>query len=425
MKKVAWWFIGIYVIYIGLMIAYFYLWTSPGVPAQYKGTVADPQTFMTPTQIVQSEDYSRIGNLIYFISLPLDWGIYLFVLIFGFSRWLKKRSEEVTRFSVVHTGIYFLALSILTWIIAFPIDYGSHMLSVHYGVSVQPFSSWLRDEVVSFWVNFIIAFLTIAVVYFFIRRNAKRWWLPVWLISIPFTLFLTYIQPVWIDPLYNKFQPLHDGELKHEILHLASKADIPAKNVYEVDMSKKTKAMNAYVNGIGANLRIVLWDTTLHDLNHREVLFIMAHEMGHYVKHHLMWSVIGSIFASLIGLFLAAKVHHWSVHRWGEKIGVRHPGDLASIPILLIILSAFSFVASPIENTVSRHAEHQADKYGVELTQDKKAGIDAFQKLTTTSLDEVNPPALVKIFIYGHPTMLERINFLENFPTHASKQKSQ
>jgi STE24 endopeptidase len=423
MKKIAWWFLGLYILYIVLMAGYFFLWTDWGVPSAIKGTAADPELFMTQKQIVLSEHYSQIEYWLSFISIPLDWGIYIFILVFGFSKWLRTRSEDVTRFSLIHTAIYLLTLSILSWIITFPIDYGAHLVSLHYGVSVQPFSSWMHDHLISFWVNWFISLATVFVIFFFIRRY-KRWWLPVWLISIPFTIFMMYIQPVVIDPLYNDFKPLQDSHLKHEILGLAAKADIPAHNVYEVDMSKKTNAMNAYVNGIGSNLRIVLWDTTLHKLNDREVLFVMAHEMGHYVKHHLFWSMVGGIFAMLIGLILAQRMYQASIRKWGKHFGILDHKDLAALPILLLIISLMSFVASPIDNAVSRYAEHSADKYAIKLTHDKEAGIDSFQKLTTTGLGEVNPPGLVKFFMYDHPTMMDRILFLEKYPVHKSSKKS-
>jgi STE24 endopeptidase len=423
MKKAAWWFLGLYLLYILIMAGYFFWWTNWGVPADYKGTAADPELFMTHHQLVLSQNYSKLQDWLYFLSIPLKWGVYLFVIAFGFSRWLRTRAEEVTRFSVAHTAVYFLALSIVTWLVAFPVHYAAHMISLRYGVSVQPFSSWLRDDLVSFWVDWIITWLAVIVIYFFIRKNPKRWWLPVWLVSIPFTVFLTYIQPVVIDPLYNHFKPLSDGHLKHEILKLADKANIPADNVYEVDMSKKTNEMNAYVNGIGSNLRIVLWDTTLKRLDDREVEFIMAHEMGHYVKHHLLWSVAGSILAILFGLVIAAKLYRRAVARWGEALGLRGPSDIAALPILLLILSVLSFLFSPVENAVSRYAEHSADRYAIELTHDKEAGISAFQKLTTAGLGEVNPPVLVRIFIYDHPTMMERIHFLEEYGSSSSSDR--
>src|SRR5699024_6412538 len=146
--------------------------------------------------------------------------------------------------------------------------------------------------------------------------------------------------------LYNDFYRLQDEELKTKILDLASTADIPAHDVYVVNKSEETNALNAYVNGVGSNLRIVLWDTTLQTLDDDEILFVMAHEMGHYVKRHLMWSVIGSIIMSLVGLFLVSRLLAWSVARWGSQLGIRSPSSLASLPLLLLIISVLTFAGS-------------------------------------------------------------------------------
>lgn len=413
MKKVAGWFVGIYGLYMLLSWLYLFVFTHPGVPAAYKGTPADPHTFLTPHQLMLSQHYSRIQDWIYFINIPYDWGLYLFIMIFGLSYWLRNRSHEMTRFTIIHMAIYWLALSIISWIVSLPISLSAHFVSVHYGISVQPLSSWFKDSLTSFWVNWVLTFVTMTVIYFFIRRSPKRWWLPVWLLSIPFTLFLMFIQPVVIDPLFNHFHTLPASPLKTEILQLASKADIPTHNVYEVTMSDKTNAMNAYVNGIGSNLRIVLWDTTVNRLSKPEVLFIMAHEMGHYVMHHLQLSMIGSMVFILVGLFLTSKLLLRIVNRWGDRFGIRHPGDLATIPIVLLIFSVLSFVGSPIESAVSRHYEHAADAYAVQMTKDPAAGITAFQELSKVGLSDVNPPSIIRFLTYDHPTMLERIQYLE------------
>jgi STE24 endopeptidase len=418
LKKFALGCITVYILYGLAMAWYLFVGADPGVPAEYFGTAADPGMFMNERQLELTHEYSRIQNWLYFLSIPLEWGIYLFVLIFGVSRWMRNRSEDITRFSFLHTAFYVFLLSLIAFLVKLPFGWLSHKVSISYGISTQNFSGWMRDHIISFWIGFLITFLTIWVIYALMRRT-KRWWLYAWLLSIPFTLFMMYIQPVVIDPLYNDFYTLQDEELRTDILHLAEQADVPAEDVYEVNMSEKTNALNAYVNGIGSNLRIVLWDTTLKQLQDDEVLFVMAHEIGHYVMNHLIWSVVGSIFLSLAGIYLGARLLQWAVRRWGGKWGIDSMTDIASIPVLLLIFSVLTFAVSPLEMAVSRHYEHQADAYAIEMTGDKEAAIESFQTMTATSLSEVNPPALVKFFSYGHPTMMERILFLQNYQDRA------
>ncbi|WP_246625233.1 M48 family metallopeptidase [Fictibacillus nanhaiensis] len=424
MKKSMLFLVG-FAIYGALMWYYLFQGAESALPVHLKGSAADPAMFMTDRELELSTDFSRIKDFLYFISVPLEWLIYLFVLGFGLSGWFRKASSGLTKFSIVHTGVYVLLLSFVSWLLTFPLRYYSFTISKSYKISVQSFHSWMRDGLVDFWISWVLTTLMVAVMYWLIKRNEKRWWLYAWLLSIPFTLFLYFIQPVVIDPLYNKFYPLQDEVLKEKILDIADKADIPAENVYEVNMSEKTNALNAYVNGIGSNLRIVLWDTTLNKLTDNQVLFVMAHEIGHYVMDHLYWNLLSSIVLSFLGLWLGNMIYRRWVEKYGKTWGIKGVGDLAALPALLLIFSLLSFAVSPIENAVSRKAERDADLYAIQMTKNQEAAVGAFQELATVSLSEVNPPKIVKWFLYGHPTMLERIHFLESFNTSNTIQKEQ
>ncbi|WP_085506488.1 M48 family metallopeptidase [Thalassobacillus devorans] len=414
-KRFVLWTAGIYILYALIMGAYLFWWADFGVPEAYEGTGADPATFMTDRQLELSQDYSRYQSMLYFLGLPLEWMIYLGVLVFGVSRLFRDFGERVSRFMFINIPIYVLLLSTLTWLLTFPLDYARRTLSVNYGIGTQSFTGWMRDQLISFWIGTLIMALLITVLYMLIRRFQKRWWLYAWILMIPFMIFMMYIQPVVIDPLYNDFSRLSNPQLEEKILAMAEQAEIPAERVYEVDMSEKTNAMNAYVNGIGSNLRIVLWDTTLNKLDESEVLFIMAHEIGHYVKNHLLWMLIGSIAVTFGGLYVGYRIFHVVINRWGNIWKVKGVTDVASLPALLLIFSLLSFIANPVELAVSRSAEKSADEYAIEMTQDREAAVGSFQQLTVTSLSDVNPPALVKYLRYGHPTMMERIAMLESY----------
>nr|WP_226536552.1 M48 family metallopeptidase [Fictibacillus halophilus] len=424
MKKSMWFMLG-FAIYGALMWYYLFHGADSALPVDLKGSAADPAMFMTDRELELSTDFSRIKDFLYFVSVPLEWLIYLFVLGFGLSRWFRKAAGGLTKFSIVHTAVYVLLLSFASWVLTFPLRYYSFTVSKSYNISVQSFHSWMRDGLVDFWISWALTTLMVGVMYWLIKKYEKRWWLFAWLLSIPFTVFLYFIQPVVIDPLYNKFYPLQDEALKEKILNIADKADIPAENVYEVNMSEKTNALNAYVNGIGSNLRIVLWDTTLNKLSDNQVLFVMAHEIGHYVMHHLYWNLISSIVLSFLGLWLGNIIYRKWIEKYGKKWGVKGVGDLAALPALLLIFSLLSFAVSPVENAVSRKAERDADQYAIQMTKNPEAAVGAFQQLATVSLSEVNPPKIVKWFLYGHPTMLERIHFLDSYNTGKTMDKEQ
>lgn len=395
-------------VYVFCMYSYI-MSNSSVIPQALQGTAADPMMFMSGRELYLSEEYSRIRNFLFFIATPLEWLLYFFILVMGVSRYFEKVATAQSQWRFVQNAGYLFFLSGFLYIILLPFNYYRYSLSKSYGISTQTLSSWLRDGLVDFAVSFVTMFIIITVLYWLIRKSAKRWWLYAWLLTIPMTLFATFIQPVVIAPLYNDFYPLQDKELEAKILAFAGQAHIPATHVYEVNMAEKTNAINAYVTGIGSNARIVLWDTTLSRLSEDEVLFIMAHEMGHYVEKHVYGGIASYLALALVGFWLTAKGMSWLIARYGRLLHIDKVSDIRSFPLFLLILSMLLFLSSPLSNYVSRYQEIRADDYAIALTKDKQAAVSAFQKLTIAGLSEVNPPTLVKWFRYTHPTMLERI----------------
>jgi len=415
LRKVITWSVGIYAIYVLFIVLYLFYLTDTTIPKEFRGTAADPETFLTPRELMLSEEYSRLKNLIFFLSIPYEWIIYIGILVLGISKTFQEWAKITAKLSGMQTAVYLFWLSVLVEALTFPLNFAAYQLSKTYGISTQTFSHWMKDELIDFWVNYILMLAIVIVLYWLIRKYEKRWWFYAWLLSVPFTVFLTFIQPVVIDPLYNDFYPLTNKELEKKILALAEEANIPAEHVFEVNMSEKTNALNAYVTGVGGNSRIVLWDTTLQKLKEEEILFIMAHEMGHYVMKHIYWGVAGYILLTFIGLYITSRLMKWFIRRWHPHLKVKKQGEIASLPLFLLIISLLNFIATPVVNTVSRYEEHAADRYAIELTNDAEAAISSFQELTRAGLSEVNPPYLVKLFRYTHPTILERITFLSTY----------
>ena len=401
-------------LYVVAMYVYFFYSQNSGIPAALKGTVADPSTFLTAQEMVLSEEFSKIRNFLFFIATPFEWLLYFVILITGISHLFERWGPEQQKWAIWRNTMYVFLLSVLLFILQFPLDYYKYMLSKSYGISTQLFSSWMRDNVIDFWLDFGMAVIMVSVLYWLIKKSPKRWWFYAWALTVPFSLFLMFIQPVVIDPIYNDFSPLQDKALETKILSLAEQADIPSEHVYEVNMSEKTNALNAYVTGIGENSRIVLWDTTLNRLTDEEILFIMAHEMGHYVVKDIYLNIAVYLSMTLIGLWLIAKIMPWMIRRYGSLLKIKHMGNINSFPLFLLISSFLVFFSSPLSNVVSRYQEVRADEYAMELVENPEAAVSTFQQLTKAGLSEVNPPALVKWFRYSHPPMLERINKVAN-----------
>ncbi|MGE7876379.1 M48 family metallopeptidase [Peribacillus muralis] len=407
----------VYILYVAVMYWYIFYGADTGIPDALRGTAADPATFLNARELKLSEEYSGLRNFIFFVSTPFEWLLYFFILLFGISRAFEKSALAVSRRKVIQTGIYLFWLSIISYMALFPISFIGYRLSKSYHISTQSFTSWMKDGIIEFWVNFGMMFIIVSVLYWLMKKSVKKWWLYAWMLSIPFTLFMMFVQPVLIDPLYNEFYPLKNKELETEILSLASQAQIPAEHVYEVNMAEKTNSLNAYVTGIGSNSRIVLWDTTLNKLKEDEILFIMAHEMAHYVEKHIYFGIAGYLGLTLIGLWLTSKIMNYIIKRWGHLLKVHSVGSISSLPLFLLITAMLLFASSPLSNVVSRYEETRADRYAIEMTGDKESAITTFQELTRSGLSQVNPPILVKWLRYSHPTMLERISTIEKADT--------
>ncbi|MFS8630697.1 MAG: M48 family peptidase, partial [Bacillales bacterium] len=223
--------IGLYGLLAFVLYGLFFYWylfyfADTTVPFEYQGTRADPQTFLNSRELMLTEEYSQIRNFLFFISYPLEWLIYLFLLVGGISRYFAKQAEEVSKSGLLRTAIYVFCLSLFIFAALFPLRYFSYCISKIYNISVQSFPSWMKDQLIDFWINFVITAVIVVVIYWLIRKSRKRWWLYAWLLSIPFTLFMMFIHPVVIDPLYHDFYPLKNKELEAKILELAEQADI-------------------------------------------------------------------------------------------------------------------------------------------------------------------------------------------------------
>ncbi|MEW9051365.1 MAG: M48 family metallopeptidase [Neobacillus sp.] len=414
-RKIGVYAVLAYVLYGLFIYWYLFYFANTSLPFEYQGTKADPATFLNSRELMLGEEYSKIRNLLFFLAVPLEWLIYLLILLFGLSKVFQNWAETSAKNRLLQTSIYVIWLSFLTFLLTFPLNYISFSLSKTYNISTQSFASWMKDELIDFWINYGTMVIIVAVLYWLMKKSVKRWWLYGWLLSVPFTLFMMFLQPIVIDPLYNDFSPLKNKELETKILALANQANIPAEHVFEVNMAEKTNALNAYVTGIGANARIVLWDTTLNKLSDNQILFIMAHEICHYVEKHIYIGIGGYLLISLIGLYVTYRIMNWATARWGRELKLTNVNDIRSLPLFLMVLSMLMFASSPITNLISRYEETRADRYAIEMTKNADAAINSFQELTRSGLSQVNPPLLVKIFRYTHPTMLDRISMLEEY----------
>jgi STE24 endopeptidase len=383
---------------------------QPKQPPQPK----DDRFAITVTPEMQK--HSRILDTLYFVGNAYGILVLLIVLAAGWSSKLRDLARRATKRRFLQAMLFTALLTLVTTILGFPLEYYDGFMVPHqFDLTSQSFASWMGDELKGLAIALVIGSLLGALALLGIRK-IRRWWLVLWIGSIPIIILLVVIAPVFIDPIFNKFEPLRDQQLKQALLDEASRAGIEGGRVYQVDKSKQTKEMNAYVTGIGPTKRIVMWDTLLAKLTHDEILAVMAHEMGHYVLNHLWKGLAFGVAVSFFVFFFGQIFYERGLARWGAQWRIEaQPGDPAALPWLLVAVSIIGFLLSPVTNGFSRHIEHQSDIFGLELTHLNEPMASAFVKFAKDSKVDPNPNHFIEFWRYSHPSLARRIDFVLHY----------
>ncbi len=388
---------------------------------------------LTPEKLAEAEAlyHTRVSMLVvgtlYGLIVPLV------VLMFGISAHFRDWAERVSRRRFVQAIVFAPLLLLTIDVLSLPLSiYGEH-LARSYGLSVQSWGSWLWDWTKGEIIGTIIATLLVWGLYAILRRSPKRWWLYCWLASIPVVLLVVLIQPIFIAPLFNKFEPLQSTQPQlvvalEKVMHRGG-ISIDRSRMFEMQASAKVTTYNAYVTGIGASKRVVVWDNTARDLTVPETMFVFGHEQGHYALHHMWIRIAASIVGLLFSLYFAHRLIDRVLRRWGQGWGVRELADWASLPALLLLFAVFSLFTQPISSAFSRYLEHQADIYGLEVIHglvpdSPQVAAHAFQKLGEKALAYPRPNPLYVFWAFSHPPIADRIRFALTYQPWDHKQPS-
>ena len=351
---------------------------------------------------------------IWAIRLIFTFGLPLLFLLSGVGQKINLFVSK--RHGFFLSGILFTLLFFaLIFLINLPLNYYSSFFLRHkYGLSDQSLIRWLELNLKGFIINNGLVSLFIWIPYYFMQQSPNTWWLKLGLIAIPFIVLMVFITPLIIDPFFNNYSKLPHGQLRYNIQELLDKADISDAEIYVVDKSKDTNTMNAYMTGIYKSKRIVLWDTTMNNLDNAEITSIVAHEMGHFLKNHIWKNILMGIVGTFIILYILNVSSNWVLAESRGAFGFKNLYNYASLPLLILMLSLISFFANPIENLVSRYFERQADTYEISLTQDRQSAASAMENLYEKSLGIPRPSNFYKVWYHSHPPLEERINFYLN-----------
>ncbi len=369
-----------------------------------------------PEMSEKAARYYHSGNVLWFVNR--FWGLLIpaLFLFTGFSAKIRNWAQQLGRKWFFVIGLYFVIFTIINFIIDLPLAYYQGFVRQHaYDLSNQTFGKWFGDSLKELMVGLIMGVLFLWVPYLLLKKSPKRWWLYVSILAVPFLFFMMLISPVWIDPLFNKFGPMNDKALEAQILALAEQSGIAGSRVYEVNKSVDTKAVNAYVTGFMNTKRIVLWDTIIAKLEDKELLFVMGHEMGHYVLGHVIKGILFFSLLILLTLYAAYRVSGALITKFKDRWGFDQLSDIASLPLIMLLVSIVTLVITPIALTFTRYQEHEADRFGLEITQTNHAAATAFVKLQQENLGNPRPGPLYKLWRSSHPTLGDRIDFCNEY----------
>jgi len=372
-----------------------------------------------PERQTQAKRYARLQRRLMLVDLLLS-GLYLLAwLFFGWSQRLRDALLNFTEnewllvvgFASVFGGLYLL--------LSLPLSYYSGFILPHrFDLSTQTISGWVLDQLKSFALAALLGGLLLEVIYALLRASPDWWWLWVALVMLLFNVLLTNLAPVLLLPIFYKLSPLGEeyAGLSERLLSLADRAHTHVCGVYQFDMSRRTKAANAALVGLGNTRRIILGDTLLKEFTPDEIETVLAHELAHHVHRDIPIGIIVEGVLTLAGLYLAALGLDFGVHYFSLS-GV---DDVAGMPLLGLAMGAYGLLTLPLGNAFSRWRERRADQYALQITDNGVAYASALTRLANQNLADADPESWVEFILYSHPALKRRIALAQQYT--ASRQ---
>lgn len=399
---------------------------APSAQSTPAAASATPTTAYTlpPDKLAKAKALYELRGRLRIIGTAWSLVVLLVLLYLGVVAGYRNAAEKVAKNSFVQALIAVPLFLLTTDFLELPLEAYQQRVSLAYGLSVQSWGSWFRDQAIGEAIVLVLGTILLWLMIVIIRKRPRRWWFYFWFPVYAMFVLIMYGGPWVIDPLFNDFVPLdkNNAPLVTQIEKLTARSglSIPPSRMFEMDASKKTKELNAYVTGFGASKRIVVWDTTIQKMTPPETLFVVGHEMGHYVLDHIIYGLVLGAVGIFIMLYLIYRISGWTLRRFGGRWHIRELGDWAALPMIFLILGIVGFFASPVANTISRQLEHNADIYGLEVTHginanSREAAAHAFQVLGEISLVYPYPSRFVVCWYGSHPSIADRVRFAHDY----------
>ena len=306
---------------------------------------------------------------------------------------------------------YLFFLLVLAKTLGFGLDYYAFALERRYKLSTQRIRSWLWDEAKGFLVGLLLCTIVVELLYFTIREFPLHWWLLAWMLFMGLFIALAQLAPIVLFPLFYKFEPLDDEDLRRRLTVLSERAGTRVRGVYRWKLSEKSTKANAALTGLGSTRRIILADTLLDNYSGDEIEAVLAHELGHHVHRHILKSIFVQAAVTLVGFWAANLALHFAVdHHMFEELS-----DFANLPLLVLVSSVISVLLMPVLNAYSRFNERQADQYAFDSIDNVEPFISSMKRLAGQNLAEQTPAKWVEWLLHSHPAISRRIAAAETF----------
>jgi len=376
---------------------------------------------LPPDKLRQAYRLYLISGVFFFLSTFYAWLVLWLFLRQGWMVRVRDWAERIASARILQAAVVVPTFVTVLGALTLPLNLYLHHVDRSYGLSVQGWGSWLRDWVVQLLLVALVSTLLGWILYGFLRHSPRRFWLYFWLAFIPISAFVVFIEPVAIDPLFNKFEPLQprNPELVTQLERVIARSgiEIPPSRMFEMKASEKLTGSNAYVTGFGATKRVVVWDTAISKLTTPQIMYMFGHEIGHYVLGHLLKGFVFTLAVCFVMFYLSYLLATFLQRRWGAGWGIRSLDDWASLPLLCLAVSVLVFAVGPLLNAYGRVQEHQADQYGLEVVHglfpdSGQVAAQSFQRLGEEWLEYPDMSPVAVFFAWDHPPIRDRVQFV-------------
>jgi STE24 endopeptidase len=354
----------------------------------------------------EAHSYNRIRRWLGIADFAVGFVFLVVLLVTRWSVWLKGLAEHMgfENYSL-SLFMYLLLLLVISKALGIGLDYYGFALERRFKLSTQRFRSWIWDEVKGFLVGLVLGTVVVEVLYFTLRQWPQHWWILAWALFMGLFIILAQLAPVVLFPIFYKFEPLDDEDLRRRLVVLSERAGTRVRGVYRWKLSEKSKKANAALTGLGATRRIILADTLLDNYTPEEIEAVLAHELGHHVHRHILKSIFVQAGITLLGFWAA----NWTLHYAVDQHMFEELSDFANLPLLALVSVVLSFVLMPALNAYSRFNERQADRYAFESIASVEPFISSMNKLAEQNLAERTPSKWVEWFFLSHPAISRRL----------------